>query len=98
MPRSFELPSSIDALARRNALEITPNHFTDDLQRLITSIDRIGHEAEQRALRDAEERTRREEQEQALRATEPWPMPRTTVRPLRRDQLGGLIHEYLHVA
>jgi transposase InsO family protein len=25
------------------------------------------------------------------------PLSTTTVRPLRRDQLGGLIHEYLHV-
>jgi hypothetical protein len=26
------------------------------------------------------------------------PRPRAAVRPLRRDRLGGLIHEYLHVA
>src|SRR4029079_9095088 len=44
MPGPNDLPVSIAALARRNAIEITPNHFSSDLRRLIDSIERVRRE------------------------------------------------------
>jgi TIR domain-containing protein len=41
MPKPSDLPASIAALARRNALEITPNHFARDLCCLIARLERL---------------------------------------------------------
>ena len=67
MPTADELPASIAALARRNAITLSPNHFEADVQRLIPVIERAQQDAQRRAtvaasrtasLRRAQERDR----------------------------------------
>ena len=70
MPPPTELPPSIAALAGRNALEITPTHFMNDVEHLIRNIERIRREADEQAHREAEGQTRREAEEQARREAE----------------------------
>ena len=41
MPKPSDLPPSIAALGRRNAIEITPNHFARDVRRLIGRLEQI---------------------------------------------------------
>jgi len=40
MPRADQLPTSLAKLARRNALEVSPNRFTSDTGRLLTVLER----------------------------------------------------------
>jgi hypothetical protein len=40
MPRSGQLPDSLRGLARRNAIELSPNRFESDLARLVRAIDK----------------------------------------------------------
>ena len=40
MPRTSELPSTLAALVRRQALELSPNQFTFDTNRLFKVLDK----------------------------------------------------------
>ena len=48
MPRANELPASLAKLARRQALEVSPNRFERDTQRLLEALDRALAEAPER--------------------------------------------------
>ena len=39
MPRAAELPTSMEKLARRQALELSPNHFNSDSSHLLKALD-----------------------------------------------------------
>jgi hypothetical protein len=56
MPRLSDLPDDLRALVRRNAVEVSHNRFSDDLDRLIAALELIFE-------RTAAERRQREEQE-----------------------------------
>jgi hypothetical protein len=53
MPRADELPASLAMLTRRQALELSPNQFDAESERLISALDRAVAEAHQQAAREA---------------------------------------------
>ena len=55
MPPGSELPASLAKLVRREALELSPNRFDSDTQRLLNVLDRTVAEAKERARREAEQ-------------------------------------------
>ena len=52
MPRADELPPSLAKLARRQALELSPNRFDTDIRRLLRVLDRTVAEAQEQARHD----------------------------------------------
>ena len=63
MPRIAELPASLAQLARRQAVELSPNQFGSDTDRLLKVLDRqrkAQAEAERKARQDAERQARGE--------------------------------------
>ncbi len=55
MPHEDQLPESLAPLARRQALELSPNRFGSDFQRLLPVLDRAITAAQQQRRRQAEE-------------------------------------------
>src|SRR6516162_4523447 len=53
MPRANELPASLAKLARRQALELSPNRFDVDTRRLLRVLDRTIAEGQEQARRQA---------------------------------------------
>jgi uncharacterized membrane protein HdeD (DUF308 family) len=70
MPGLEELPDSLALLARRNALEVSSNHFRNDLERLVRGIERMWVEADERARNETDERRRTEARRRAEREAE----------------------------
>ncbi|HEY6687185.1 MAG TPA: TIR domain-containing protein, partial [Propionibacteriaceae bacterium] len=74
IPRANELPPTLAALVRRNAVEINP--ITFDTKRLIATVRKTleqefaRRQAEEQAQRQAEEQARRQAEEQAQRQAE----------------------------
>jgi hypothetical protein len=66
MPRADELPPSLAKLARRQALELSPNRFDTDTRRLLRVLDRTVAEAQEQARHDAEEAVARQRQVEQL--------------------------------
>src|SRR6516225_1540694 len=66
MPHADELPPSLAKLARRQALELSPNRFDTDTRRLLRVLDRTVAEAQEQARREAEEAAARERQVEQL--------------------------------
>ena len=54
MPRADELPESLAKLPRRQALELSPNRFDSDTQRLLRVLDRTIAQAQKLARQEAE--------------------------------------------
>ena len=52
MPRADELPASLAAMARRQALELSPSRFEADTQRLLKVLDRTIAATQERTGRD----------------------------------------------
>jgi hypothetical protein len=67
MPRGDELSADLAPLARRNAVEISSNHFMSDLEILVAGIERIWREGDER---DAEARRQVERDAAARRQAE----------------------------
>jgi hypothetical protein len=59
MPRAHELPESLAKLTRRQTLELSPNRFDIDTQRLLRVLDRAIAEAQEHARHEAEAAARR---------------------------------------
>jgi Tol biopolymer transport system component len=74
MPREEQLPPSLTALARRQALELSPARFSSDTSKLLTVLERALADARTAEARAAEERER-------AKAAVPKPPP--TPRPPR---------------
>jgi hypothetical protein len=55
MPNADQLPGSLASLARRQALELNPNRFGSDFQRLLPVLDRTITTAQQQGRQQAEE-------------------------------------------
>jgi TIR domain len=70
MPRAGELPPSLTKLVRRQALELSPNRFETDIQRLLRVLDRTIAEAQTQARQQAEEKARRQAEEKARQQAE----------------------------
>jgi len=71
MPKEDDLPSSIAALSRRNAITLDPNHFDTSFNKLLPILERARREAEQRAQEQARaeaERIAKEREAARLRA------------------------------
>jgi hypothetical protein len=66
MPRVGELPPSLAKLVRRQALELSPNRFDTDIQRLLRALDRTIAETRDQARHDAEEAAARQGQVEQL--------------------------------
>jgi hypothetical protein len=66
MPRAAELPPSLAKLARRQALELSPNRFDTDTRRLLRVLDRTVAEAQEQARQEAEEAAARQRQVEQL--------------------------------
>ena len=60
MPHADELPPSLAKLARRQALELSPNRFDTDTRRLLRVLDQTVAEAQEQARQDAEEAAARQ--------------------------------------
>jgi hypothetical protein len=67
MPRAGELPPSLTKLVRRHALQLSPNRFETDIQRLLQVLDRTIAEAQKQARQQADEKGRREADEKGRR-------------------------------
>lgn len=63
MPRADELPASLTKLVRHQALELSPNQFDFETQRLLTVLDRTIAEAQEQARQEAEEAAARHRQQ-----------------------------------
>ena len=71
MPKEDDLPSSIAALSRRNAITLDPNHFDTSFNKLLPILEQARREAEQRAQERARaeaERVAKEREATRLRA------------------------------
>ena len=66
MPRANELPASLAKLARRQALELSPNRFDVDTRRLLRVLDRTIAEAQKLARQEVERSTRYRQQVEQL--------------------------------
>jgi hypothetical protein len=66
MPREDQLPESLAPLTRRQALELNPNRFGSDFQRLLPVLNRTITAAQQRRGRQAEEVAARRRQIEQL--------------------------------
>ena len=64
MPGAKELPESLAKLTRRQALELSPNRFNIDTQRLLTVLDRTIGEAQEQVRREAEAKAAAERRRQ----------------------------------
>lgn len=74
MPRSDQLPASLAKLARRNALEVSPNRFASDTGRLLTVLERTL----------ADDHARDDRGGEAAQASEPRPVASAeTAQPQR---------------
>jgi hypothetical protein len=66
MPRADQLPESLAPLVRRQALELSPNRFGSDFQRLLPVLNRTIAAARQQRRRQAEEVAARRQQIEQL--------------------------------
>lgn len=84
MPQQIELPQSIEALARRNAFELTDRRFVYDAEKLVEVLKAALLEEEQRQL-DSENRAKAEQDERE-REARAQALKGAALRKVREDE------------
>jgi sugar lactone lactonase YvrE len=95
MPRIEQMPASLAGLARRQALQLSPNRFESDTGRLLGILNRTLARA--RARREAEEQAAREADSASVLARHPAPAAQPAKSPLAPKELRLFQHPELVV-